>query len=174
MLPEQISRIDSRLIYPPLWALVPALLDACERRGVRYYAISGYRGIPEQNGLYAQGRTVPGDIVTNAKGGYSYHNQGLALDFCRDINMARAGLQPSWNRADYQILAEEAQKFKQLEAGFFWKFQDNPHIQWRLPKGILLFPQRGVAGTDLLTINPDGARLQDVFHFLATHPTISP
>lgn len=41
----------------------------------------GLRTIDEQNALYAQGRTKPGVIVTNAKGGSSYHNYGLAIDF---------------------------------------------------------------------------------------------
>jgi len=31
-------------------------------------------------GLYAQGRTKPGNKVTNARGGYSNHNFGIAFD----------------------------------------------------------------------------------------------
>jgi peptidoglycan LD-endopeptidase CwlK len=42
----------------------------------------GLRTIEEQNALYEQGRNTPGSIVTNARGGSSYHNYGLALDFC--------------------------------------------------------------------------------------------
>lgn len=42
---------------------------------------SGYRSFAEQNKLYAQGRTAPGKIVTNAKGGQSNHNYGLAIDY---------------------------------------------------------------------------------------------
>jgi peptidoglycan L-alanyl-D-glutamate endopeptidase CwlK len=38
------------------------------------------RTFAEQDGLYAQGRSKPGAIVTNAKGGQSYHNYGLAID----------------------------------------------------------------------------------------------
>lgn len=38
------------------------------------------RTIEEQNTLYAQGRTTAGNIVTNAKGGTSYHNYGYAFD----------------------------------------------------------------------------------------------
>ncbi|MDW0314039.1 MAG: M15 family metallopeptidase [Nitrososphaeraceae archaeon] len=38
------------------------------------------RTIPEQDALYAQGRTKQGKIVTNARGGASYHNYGLAID----------------------------------------------------------------------------------------------
>ena len=38
------------------------------------------RTFKEQDDLYSQGRTRPGKIVTNAKGGDSYHNYGLAID----------------------------------------------------------------------------------------------
>lgn len=44
------------------------------------------RTIAEQDALYAQGRTVRGKIVTNARGGSSYHNYGLALDFVLVLN----------------------------------------------------------------------------------------
>lgn len=40
----------------------------------------GFRSIERQNELYAQGRTKPGSIITNAKGGESYHNYGVAFD----------------------------------------------------------------------------------------------
>lgn len=42
--------------------------------------LHGYRSIEEQNALYAQGRTAPGKRVTNAKGGQSAHNFGMAID----------------------------------------------------------------------------------------------
>lgn len=167
ILPEQTSRVDSSSIYQPLWSDALLLLEACEKRGARYYMISGYRPIPEQDGLYAQGRTKPGVIVTNAKGGQSYHNQGIALDFCRDKDMTRAGLQPGWAPEDYRILAEESQKFKNLESGFFWSFKDPPHIQWRLPTGVALFRTKNLIPTAVLQeINPDGSKLKDVFAFL--------
>ena len=39
-----------------------------------------FRSWAEQDQLYARGRTVQGSIVTNAQGGNSYHNWGLAFD----------------------------------------------------------------------------------------------
>jgi len=39
-----------------------------------------FRSWDDQDELYAQGRTIPGNIVTNARGGESYHNWGLAFD----------------------------------------------------------------------------------------------
>ena len=46
----------------------------------------GYRSIEQQNALYAIGRTKPGSIVTKARGGYSWHNYGLAADYAFVIN----------------------------------------------------------------------------------------
>jgi peptidoglycan L-alanyl-D-glutamate endopeptidase CwlK len=103
-----------------------------------YWAVSGERSWAEQDELYAQGRTKPGKIVTNAKGGQSAHNFAVAVDFCADKDVTRAGLQPDWDVAKYGILAEEAEKLG-LEAGLRWKFMDAPHIQLPLGKhGITL------------------------------------
>lgn len=41
---------------------------------------SFYRSFEEQNALYEKGRTKPGKIVTNAKGGQSLHNYAVAFD----------------------------------------------------------------------------------------------
>jgi peptidoglycan LD-endopeptidase CwlK len=49
--------------------------------GVSIVIVQGLRTIEYQNQLYAQGRTAPGQIVTNAQGGHSFHNFGLAVDF---------------------------------------------------------------------------------------------
>ena len=38
------------------------------------------RSFKEQEALYAQGRSLPGKIVTQAKAGLSYHNYGIAID----------------------------------------------------------------------------------------------
>lgn len=49
--------------------------------GCSYIMLSGNRTWAEQDALYAQGRTQPGEIVTRAKGGQSNHNFGIAADF---------------------------------------------------------------------------------------------
>jgi peptidoglycan L-alanyl-D-glutamate endopeptidase CwlK len=59
------------------------------------------RTYAEQDDLYAQGRTKPGRIVTNAKGGYSWHNFGLALDVVEILDGQLAnrlgGNRAGWN-----------------------------------------------------------------------------
>lgn len=68
------------------------LLSFCNLNNIKIDFVSGYRSFQEQNALYAQGRTVPGSIVTNAKGGQSLHNYKLAFDICIYVNGA-----PDWN-----------------------------------------------------------------------------
>jgi peptidoglycan L-alanyl-D-glutamate endopeptidase CwlK len=60
-----------------LWLL---LRTACEERGIDVFLIGTYRTPAEQDALYARGRTTPGPIVTNARGGWSWHNWRRALD----------------------------------------------------------------------------------------------
>lgn len=50
------------------------------RAGIDVALTSGRRNDAEQQRLYNQGRTEPGNIVTNAKPGTSWHNYGLAFD----------------------------------------------------------------------------------------------
>lgn len=130
---DLLKRIDLSQIYPPLRAKIEQLVKNCHDKGVDYWAICGLRSVAEQDALYAQGRSKPGPIVTKAKGGQSYHNLGLAVDFCRDANTKREGLQPTWDLPGLKLLADEA-KALGLEAGYYWRFQDAPHLQWPLYK----------------------------------------
>jgi peptidoglycan L-alanyl-D-glutamate endopeptidase CwlK len=57
-----------------------ALVQKASAVGITIKIISGLRTYVEQDALYAQGRTAPGNIVTNARGGYSNHNFGIAFD----------------------------------------------------------------------------------------------
>lgn len=48
--------------------------------GRGFKVVSALRSCAEQNAIYAQGRTTPGPIVTNAKGCMSWHVHGRAVD----------------------------------------------------------------------------------------------
>ena len=65
-------------------------LAVCKSEGLDILVTSTLRTFAEQDFLYNK---VPS--VTNAKAGYSYHNYGLALDFCPLINGKCA-----WTRND--------------------------------------------------------------------------
>jgi len=90
---------------------------------------SALRTIKMQNKLYAQGRTKPGKIVTNAKGGKSYHNFGLAIDVV-EIKNGKA----LWNNPEWDKIAELGKSLG-LEWGGDWvSIKDKPHFQFSFGK----------------------------------------
>lgn len=59
----------------------------------------GLRSFVDQDALYAKGRTTPGPVVTNARGGLSFHNYGLASDwdfFPKGIYCPLGAAEPKW------------------------------------------------------------------------------
>lgn len=94
------------------------------------------RTFAEQDKLYQIGRRgIAGERkVTNAKGGQSYHNYGLAFDICLIID----GKKASWDTtSDFdQDLESEWMECVRIakKHGFEWggdwlKFKDLPHFQ---------------------------------------------
>lgn len=122
-------------LHPVVSQAAVALIERCYNRGVPIVITQGLRTIAEQNALYAQGRTIPGVIVTNAKGGYSNHNFGMAIDFALLLPDGRS---VSWdlNRDGDQDRIEDWNEVV-LEAkalGFAWggdwhSFKDFPHFE---------------------------------------------
>ncbi len=129
-----------KLLYPPFAEQVRRLLELLRLNSLPFYVFMTLRTFAEQDALYAQGRTKPGKIVTNACGGDSWHNYGLACDLVLDGMVDKPGIQWSWDiRADlnrdgandWKQMAELAKTLR-LEAGYFWKtFPDAPHVQNR-------------------------------------------
>lgn len=117
-----------------------AQIEAGFPPNIKVRVVQGLRTIAEQNALYAQGRTKPGAVVTNAKGGKSYHNFGLALDYAimydKDGNGEFEEL--SWNlvkdgdkdgRKDWDEV-REAFEAKGWKWGGKWRtLKDYPHLQ---------------------------------------------
>lgn len=69
--------------------LEPVTRELCEKfmaetvmKGIALRVTHTLRTKDEQTKLYAQGRTLPGPIVTRAKAGQSPHNFGMAFDVC--------------------------------------------------------------------------------------------
>ena len=61
-------------------------IDACAAQNIDILITSTYRDAEDQDALYAQGRTAPGNIVTDAKGGDSFHQYHVAFDFVPMVN----------------------------------------------------------------------------------------
>lgn len=67
-------------LAPAVQQRAKALVNAAKDAGIDLLITSTYRSSEEQAALYAQGRTKPGAIVTNARPGDSYHNWRCAFD----------------------------------------------------------------------------------------------
>lgn len=101
-------------------------------KGVRLRFTHTLRTNSEQDGLYAQGRTKPGKIVTNAKGGQSIHNYGLAFDIVILLDKDNNGTfeTASFTVDKYWKQVAEFFKSKGFEWGGDWKsFKDYPHFE---------------------------------------------
>lgn len=130
---EKIKTLDPKLRSEALEILEVVDKSLTGAYTVRYAFT--YRSIEEQNAIYAQGRTKPGKIVTNAPGGKSFHNFGLAIDV---VLLARDGSKVSYDQnmdsdhdgiKDWQEIVKVF-KSKGWEWGGDWKGAwDSAHFQ---------------------------------------------
>jgi peptidoglycan L-alanyl-D-glutamate endopeptidase CwlK len=97
-----------------------------EKLGHPVRIVQGFRSQGEQNKLYAQGRTTAGNIVTNARGGESFHNYGLAVDF----TFRKEGYNASAELWETLGVVGESQGF--AWGGRWLNFPDKPHFEMTL------------------------------------------
>lgn len=117
----------------------------CGAAGLTYKVISGTRTWDEQNALYAEGRTKPGRKVTNARGGYSNHNFGVAVDGA--IFKGSAYLDGSSSSSERKLAGRMQRELGTIakRLGLKWggdwnSFNDPPHIEF--PTGYTLAQMR--------------------------------
>jgi hypothetical protein len=113
-------------LHPAVASAVRGVIADLAAKGIVVEVVQGMRTFAEQDDLYAKGRTKPGAIVTQARGGQSNHNYGLAADLC-----PFTGDKPDWD-APMSVWAAigTAAAAHGLEWGGQWKkFLDKPHVQ---------------------------------------------
>lgn len=115
------------LCHPQLQAKAAQLIEECKKQGLTIKIGESLRTVAEQDALYAQGRTKPGSIVTNAPGSSyrSMHQWGVAFDFFRNDGTG------AYNESgDFFQKVGKIGKTLGLEWGGDWKsIKDNPHFQ---------------------------------------------
>lgn len=89
------------------------------------------RSVEEQQVLYAQGRTKPGQIVTQIDGVTKKSNHNLSPARAIDVCVTIAG-KVSWREQDYAPLGPLAHKHGLVWGGDWPHFKDYPHLE--LPK----------------------------------------
>jgi len=130
--PPTGDKVDARsesviaTLLPEVQPYARALVTKAAQTGITIKVISGLRTYAEQDDLYAQGRTKPGKIVTNARGGYSNHNFGIAFDIGVFEGSSYKDESPKYKAVG--VLGTDLG----LEWGGNWKtIQDEPHFQLR-------------------------------------------
>lgn len=122
-------------LHPFIRSRVADFINEADRLGIKLRITSAYRSFAEQDALFAQGRTQPGSIVTNARGGESIHNFGLAFDV---VPMVHG--QPDWN-CDWPFIGALGKSYGFAWGGDWQTFPDRPHFE--LDVGMSLAELRG-------------------------------
>ncbi|WP_439330845.1 M15 family metallopeptidase [Neobacillus piezotolerans] len=121
-------------LHPSVREKADELVALAAKKGIRIQLIEGFRTAEEQDRLYAQGRTEIGQVVTYARGGESYHNYGLAVDFAltkEDGSLIwDMGHDMNGNaRPDWEEVATLAKGLGFEWGGDWEQFKDYPHLQ---------------------------------------------
>ncbi|MCL2082955.1 MAG: peptidoglycan-binding protein [Oscillospiraceae bacterium] len=118
---------DLNTLHPKMRDLALKFLDECKKQGMSVLIYETLRSQAYQDALYAQGRTKPGKIVTNATGAgmSSYHMWGLAFDFCQNVpgNMYPADFMKKGGAI--------GKKLGLVWGGDFKSIVDTPHFEFR-------------------------------------------
>jgi peptidoglycan LD-endopeptidase CwlK len=150
---DTVSEIRLSQVFPGLADKVRAMAAQLEAEGIDIRVTQSLRSMAEQEALYAQGRTEPGQIVTDARPGSSWHNYGLAVDVAPltpqgvDWNIAH----PVWGR-----IVAVGTSLGLFAGAEFRTFPDWPHFQY-----VGTFPESPTAQAQQL-FNSDG--LAGVWH----------
>ncbi|WP_281169844.1 M15 family metallopeptidase [Flexithrix dorotheae] len=114
------------------------ILRANDRHGIQLRITQALRTNEEQNNLYAQGRTQTqlnnvglnhvtaqpnAQIVTNARGGQSLHNYGVAIDVVPIVNGTA-----DWNSTEWNNIGEIGVRAGASWGGNWTNFVDLPHF----------------------------------------------
>ncbi len=154
-------------LHPTVQAMAEEFVRKCEASGLKIVIYQTLRTFAEQNALYAQGRTMPGKRVTNARGGESYHNYGMAFDFA----FIGFGGVVTWD-GPWEMAGQIGEAIG-FEWGGRWKgLVDKPHLQFtgglsikdllvgkRLPDGanhVIITLYKVENGPEIYLIAPDG------------------
>lgn len=121
-------------LHPRLKKKAVQLQEACSQQGISISFSEGFRTVEEQDALYAQGRTLPGNIVTNAKGSTysSQHQWGIAVDFYLNMDVDNDGSksEDAFNNSTglFDRVGEIAKSIGLGWGGDWTSIKDRPHL----------------------------------------------
>lgn len=116
---------DISLLYPELRDLCREFISRCAACELKVGISQTYRTRTEQEALYAQGRTAPGNIVTRARYPLSPHNWGLAFDIYRNDGKGAYYNGDGW----FERCGAIGRELGLTWGGDFKSFRDRPHFE---------------------------------------------
>lgn len=111
------------------------LIRLAQEAGTPIRITEGYRSPERQAELYAQGRTAPGKIVTNAKQCESIHQYGCAFD----VVFIKTGYEGNWDK-----LGQLGKMLGFTWGGDFKSIKDKPHFEMTMGYRIIDFKNKKV------------------------------
>ncbi len=122
---DEVTDQNIAQLHPAIRLDASVFVNAVERElGIRLRVYESLRTIEQQDALYAIGRTQTGSVVTNAQGGESYHNYGLAFDL---VEVQSDGIL-NWD-TDWEPIARLGRQLGFEWGGDWENFPDRPHWQ---------------------------------------------
>lgn len=126
--------VSENKIHPELVKKLKRLKSLCKENGISIKFSEGYRTVAEQDALYAQGRTKPGNVVTNARGSSysSQHQWGIAADFYLNMDIDGDGDKKDDAFNDVTNMFSRVGRLAE-EVGLSWggnwtRIVDKPHL----------------------------------------------
>jgi peptidoglycan LD-endopeptidase CwlK len=116
--PDERTQRKLAGVHPVLARKALQLIELAAAENYTLIVTQGLRTFAEQDALF---RKRP--KVTNARGGQSSHNYGVAVDFAFVV-----GGKISWDEKLYKNIGRWTNQLG-LTWGGFWKFVDMPHVQ---------------------------------------------
>lgn len=147
---DRTSTARLKQLDPQVQAKAIAMIAECQRQGIEVAVTSGLRTFEEQERLYNQGRTTPGNIVTNAKPGTSWHNYGVAFDI-----VPLKGGKPDWKSKDWDRIGKIGKDVGLTWGGDFKTINDKPHFEYHPGVSVAEAQKRHAAKQPILNAPPD-------------------
>jgi peptidoglycan LD-endopeptidase CwlK len=128
---DYISEQRLSQVIPELAAQIELLDSAMVKQGILIRVVQGLRSWEAQEALYAQGRTAPGEIVTDAPPGHSMHEFGLAVDCMPSLNPVGQPYAPDGigGSPRYVAMVAAAESLGLVSGSTWVSLKDWPHLQ---------------------------------------------
>lgn len=112
-------------LHPELIPICQRFVRRCREAGLNVLVTETLRTRAEQDAIYAQGRTQPGAIISNAPYPKSPHCWGVAFDFCRNVK----GREYDDSDGFFPACGAIGKELGLTWGGDWTRFRDKPHLE---------------------------------------------